>query len=127
MGVVDPEHAPSTRIVERQRVADAVRPDRIGRHALCQDLDPEATADLSAKAVEIEKPVETLVAPARAINVSDNDNYIYRRVSRHDRAALTHRYRRVPVSASLSARSFARAASSYACAFARAGRRPLKY
>jgi hypothetical protein len=49
----------------------------VGRHAPRHDLHPVAAADLGQKAVEIEEPVETLVAPAHLLNISDNDNNSY--------------------------------------------------
>jgi hypothetical protein len=63
VGIVDPEYASPSRIVQRQRVADAVWAVCVGRHAPRHDLHPVAAADLGQKAVEIEEPVETLVAP----------------------------------------------------------------
>ena len=77
MGIVDPEYASPSWIVQRQRVTDRVRAMCVGRHVPRHDLHLEATADLDQKAVEIEEPVETLVAPAHLVNISDNDNNRY--------------------------------------------------
>ena len=79
MGIVDPEHASPSRIVQRQCVADAVRAMRVGRYASRHELHPEAAANLGQKAGEIEEPVETLVAATHPVNISDNDNYRYDR------------------------------------------------
>jgi hypothetical protein len=49
MGIINPEHAPAAGLVQRDCIADAVRPIDVGRYALCDDLDPEATADFCEK------------------------------------------------------------------------------
>ena len=51
-----------------------MRTARVGRHTLNRDLDPEAAADLGDDPVEIEEPVETLVAWAHVLNISCSDN-----------------------------------------------------
>jgi hypothetical protein len=74
MRVVDPEDPSSRGIVQRERVTNAIRTMFVRRHALRHDLHSEAAADLGEKAVEVEEPVETLVASAHLGNISDNDN-----------------------------------------------------
>lgn len=61
MRIVDSEHAPSCRVVQRQRIAEPMRPGVVWRHARRHDLHPEAATDLGQKAIEIEEPLETLV------------------------------------------------------------------
>ena len=74
MRVVDTEHASAGRVVQRQRVADALRTVRVRRNTPSHDLDPEAAADLGDESVEIDEPVEAFVAAAHPDNISDNDN-----------------------------------------------------
>jgi hypothetical protein len=69
MRVVDSEHASPGRIVQGQRIAHAMRPVLITWNTLRHDLHPKTSADLGEEAVEIEEPIETLVAPAHAIDV----------------------------------------------------------
>jgi hypothetical protein len=74
MRIVDPEHTSSSRLVQRQRIADAVRPAGIGRNASRHNLDPKAAAHLREKPVQVEKALETVVAPTHLCNISDTDN-----------------------------------------------------
>jgi len=76
MRVIDPEHAPSVGIVQRQRIADAVRPIGVWRYALRHEFHPEPAADFCQKAVQVEKPLEAVVAPLHPINISYGDNHM---------------------------------------------------
>lgn len=51
-----------------------MRTVRVARHTLDYDLDPEAAADLGDEPIEIEEPVETLVAWAQVLKISYSDN-----------------------------------------------------
>ena len=54
MRVVDAENPLAIRIVQRQRIGDAVRASRIDRDVFHRELDPIAFADFGQKPVEIE-------------------------------------------------------------------------
>ena len=77
MRVINAEHALTARIVQRQRVADAMRTVHVRRNTSSHDLDPEAAADLGDEPVEIEEPIETS-SRAHLDNVSDDDNNRHR-------------------------------------------------
>ena len=90
MRVVDAEHAPTCRIVQRQRVADTVRTVGVGWHMPSHNLHPEAAADLGEEAVEIEESLETLVAPTYFCSISDTDNKYRVAAGRHAVAVGSH-------------------------------------
>ena len=52
-----------------------MRPIGIWRHALGDDLDPEAATNFCAKAIEIQKSLNSVVTLLHPINISDIDNY----------------------------------------------------
>jgi len=60
--------------VQGQRIANTMGTMCVSRHTLSHDLHPEAAADLGQKAVEIEEPIESLVAPAHLVKISHCDN-----------------------------------------------------
>ena len=74
MRIVNSEHAQTGRIVQRQRIADAMRTVRVCRYTPSHGLDPKAPTDLGDEPIEIEQPVETLISRAHLINLSQGDN-----------------------------------------------------
>lgn len=74
MRIIDPENTAASRFVQRQRIADAVRPGRFRRDALRHDRDPETATNFRQQAVEIEQPLEAFVPWLHLYNISDTDN-----------------------------------------------------
>jgi len=74
MGIVDAEDSATTRLVQCQRVGDAVRPRCIRRHAPRLDFDPVAAANLGQEAVEVDQTIKAPIAPTHAKKISGLDN-----------------------------------------------------